>query len=247
MTLAGRTAGDGGPRGAAAPLAAPVRTALLPLAITLVDDREACVGAVTADGRWVRPEPIAPAWVTGSAIDRFRYWRWTEVTIGPPVVAAPRPEDRALLDCAHRPEAGVSPAERAELLRRLADPSADSALGDARRSLALVRAEIQDLYARRSTGGRVFLRCRFRDGSGAEHDWIVPEVASGLRARPHLVGARLDPGFQAQLVADLAGASVYLALGLTRPNGRFPGRYGGCHPLVVGVHRVGDTGQETDG
>jgi len=196
-----------------------VRTALLPLAITMVDDRESCVGAVTADGRWVRPEPVPPAWVADNGTGRFRYWTWTEVTVGPAVVADPRREVRALLDCADRPGAATAPADRIDLLRRLADPSVEAALGQGHRSLGLVRAEVRDVYARRSTGGRVFLRCRFRDGTGAEHDWIVPEVASRRRARPHLDGAELDPDYRAWL---LARAEVHLTPGLTRPNGRFP-------------------------
>ena len=31
---------------------------ILPMAITKADDTHACVGALTADGTWVRPEPV---------------------------------------------------------------------------------------------------------------------------------------------------------------------------------------------
>jgi hypothetical protein len=92
---------------------------------------------------------------------------------------------------------------------------------------------VREVYLRRSTGGRIFVRCRFADGSGAGYDWIVPEIAFAARARELIHSGRPGTG-------DLAGAeAVYLALGLTKPNGRLPGRFGGCHPLVVGVHPVG--------
>ncbi|GII66828.1 hypothetical protein Skr01_69130 [Sphaerisporangium krabiense] len=209
---------------------------LLPLAITKVDDHEACVGAVTEAGEWIRPEPVTTAQVTASD-PPFRYWRRTEVPLGPSPEPGARPEDRAVrgtpvLD----PASYVPPEERPALLERLCAPDAEAAVGGARRTLGLIRAEVLDVTVRRATGGRAFLRCRFRDGAGAEYDWIVPEIAFGARVWPHVHDGRLDPEYRAGLLASLRGADTFLTLGLTKPNDRFPNRFGGCHPLVVGVH-----------
>lgn len=210
---------------------------LLPLAITRVDEEEACVGAVTATGEWVRPEPVHTAEVADPATAPFRYWHWTRARLAPPVVADPRPEDRALAGPPRLDERSTVPAgERPALLGKHCDASVEAVFEGARRSLALVRAEIEDLYVRRATGGRTFLRCGFRDPTGAAYDWIVPDIGFGALVWPHVTRQRIDPPVRARLLGALTRSEVYLTLGLTRPNNRFPGRFGGCHPLVVGVH-----------
>ena len=204
-------------------------TRLLPLAITGVDGHEACVGALDETGRWLRPEPVTIAEVT-AADPAYRYWHWTEASLGPSTCDDARPEDRALLAPPRPGPPAVPAADRAALLDGHADTDVQAAIGDAHRSLGLVRADVREVYLRRSTGGRTFVRCRFTDGTGAEHDWIVPEIAFAARARELIHSGRSGTD-------GLAGAgAVYLALGLTKPNDRFPGRFGGCHPLVVGVH-----------
>lgn len=211
---------------------------LLPLAITKVDDHEACVGAVTPDGTWVRPEPVAFQDVADAQASPFRYWWWTTVTLGPPVVADPRPEDRCLHGQPLLAEP-VEPSSRADLLARLADSAVEEVFESARRSLGLLVATVGDVYPKRSTRGRMFLRCAFTDPTGEEYDWIVPDIAFGERVWPHVdATGRLDPDFHDDLLAELRQSRVYLTIGLTKPNGRFPGRFGGCHPLVVGVHQV---------
>ncbi len=220
---------------------------LLPLAITRVDDHEACVGAVTAHDAWVRPEPVEVREVVDPATASFRYWQWAEVELGPPVVGDPRPEDRALHG-RPQPQARAGGAfgapQRRGLLRRLADTDVESVFDAAHRSLGLVQAEVRDVYTKRSTGGRAFLRCRFCDPTGREYDWIVPEIVFGERAWPHVRAGRLDPEWRDELLADLGRCETYLTIGLTKPNGRFPGRFGGCHPLVVGVHPVPRDGDQ---
>jgi len=211
---------------------------LLPLAITKVDGREACVGAIDEDGAWVRPEPVTPADVLGPE-PLFRYWSWTEVALAGPVVDDPRPEDRALVG---RPAAGsgrpVPPAERPALLAKHCTTDVESAVGGARRTLGLVRARIEDLTVRRSAAGEDFFRCRFTDLSSATYDWIVPEIAHRQRMAPHVLDGRLDPDARRAALDAYARGEVFLTLGLTRPNNRRPNRFGGCHPLVVGVHAV---------
>jgi hypothetical protein len=53
-------------------------------------------------------------------------------------------------------------------------------------------------------------------------------------------GDALSQRFAAHMVALFARVDTFLALGLTKPNHRFPGRFRGCHPLVVGIHTVPD-------
>ena len=157
-------------------------TRLLPLAITGVDGHEACVGALDETGRWLRPEPVTIAEVT-AADPAYRYWHWTEASLGPSTCDDARPEDRALLAPPRPGPPAVPAADRAALLDGHADTDVQAAIGDAHRSLGLVRADVREVYLRRSTGGRTFVRCRFTDGTGAEHDWIVPEIAFAARAR----------------------------------------------------------------
>ncbi|MFD7424404.1 hypothetical protein ACFV6M_28730 [Streptomyces californicus] len=77
----------------------------------------------------------------------------------------------------------------------------------------------------RSTGGRTFLRLEFTDNTGERFDWIVRDVRL-LDAGPGEIALPVGP--EAPL--------LYAAVGLTHPNHRFPGRFRGCHPLVVGLH-----------
>ncbi|HEX6352558.1 hypothetical protein [Actinophytocola sp.] len=214
---------------------------LLPLAITKVDDHEACVGAVTEHGMWIRPEPVLTGHVT-SAEPPFRYWYVTEIALGPPEASDPRPEDRAVL-APPALDAGsyVPPDERPGLLAPLCAPDAEAAIGGARRTLGLIQAEVLDVTVRRATRGQAFLRCKFRDGASREYDWIVPEIAFGARVWPHVHDGRLDEAFRADLLASLRCGDTFLTLGLTKPNHRFPNRFGGCHPLVVGVHSAVDS------
>jgi hypothetical protein len=208
---------------------------LLPLAITRVDDGEACVGAVDETGRWLRPEPVLPAHVTG-AEPVFRYWHWTELRLGPSTTDGARVEDRAMVSAPVLDTGSEVPAaRRRELLTPLLGSDVASTVGSGRRSLGLIRAEIRDVYLRRSTGGRTFVRCRFADGAGAEHDWIVPEIAFGARVWSLVRAGGIS---ESGLVDRLGRSEVYLTLGLTMPNNRFPGQFGGCHPLVVGVHVI---------
>jgi hypothetical protein len=208
---------------------------VLPMAITRADDTSACVGALTADGRWVRPEPVALAQVADRATSAWRYRRWVAVRLAAPTVADPRPEDRTLLG---EPVPGEQwPAGRCrDWAGRFADSTVVTALAG-ERSLGLVSATLHRVYVKAATRGRLFTRFVFSDRTGTEYDWIVPDVET---AGPLLAQAR-DGSLPAE-VADQTrdrlqqGGPLLLTLGLTRPNNRFPGRFRGCHPLVVGVH-----------
>lgn len=209
---------------------------ILPMAITKADDTHACVGALTTDGQWVRPEPVTLGDVSGNA-SAWRYERWTRVTLGPPVVDDPRPEDRAL---SGGPEAtGGWPAARC---RQFADSHVDATVEDALsgdRSLGMVHANLHRVYAKRATRGRVFIRFVFSDATGEEFDWIVPDITVSVpllsQARDGQLPATAAEGVRRVLQEH---GPLLLTLGLTRPNNRFPGRFRGCHPLVVGVHPV---------
>ncbi|ANN17146.1 hypothetical protein SD37_16850 [Amycolatopsis orientalis] len=202
-----------------------VPTTLVPLAITLDTEGGACVAGVTAAGRWLRPEPVTAADVTG-AVPRYRFFQPVTVTLAASAEPGARPEDRAIAGPVTDAGPALDTAERAGLLDRIADDSVERAFAG-ERSAGLVRARVRGFERRRSTGGRSFVRVAFTDPAGADHDWIVRDVRV-LRAfgeTGDLTGAQ----------TVLAAAPVFLSIGLTKPNGRFPGRFRGCHPLVVGV------------
>jgi hypothetical protein len=215
---------------------------LLPLAITLEDEKWACVAGIDAERKWLRPSPIPSAWgrdPTGP----FRYRAWTRVSLSRHPTSA-RPEDRAI-NGAPLADARIEEHHYRDLLLTATDPNVEAAFAG-ERSAGLVRANIEDIYARRHTRGRTFLRLIFHDGIGNRFDWIVPEVATNRALAPHIYDGAVDRK-QAQAWLDGVNCGeVFLAVGLTLPNDHMPGRFRGCHPLVVGVHRL-PSPAESDG
>jgi hypothetical protein len=210
-----------------------------PLAITRVDDGEACVGAITRAGEWIRPGPISPQDVVDRARSPFQHLQWLRLAVRPATSADRRPEDHAV--CAPVEIAGppASGEARRKLLERAVDPSIDAAFcGE--RSLGLVRARVERIYVKRSTGGRAFIRAAFEDAAGSAFDWIVPDLVLSTALGAGIREGAIAPVMDAFLAEVLADSAAYLAVGLTKPNHRFPGRFRGCHPLIVGLHLVPD-------
>jgi hypothetical protein len=208
---------------------------IMPMAITRADDDFACVAALTEHGQWVRPEPVPLDQVTDRANSGWRYHRWVTVELAPPTVADPRPEDRALVA---QPDPGPEwTVNRCrEWAARFADADVESALSG-HRSLGLVQVTPHHVYAKRATRGRVFIRLDFHDGAGTRYDWIVPDLYVTDRLLDLLDGGQLPDAVAEETLARwLEYGPLLLTVGLTRPNNRFPGRFRGCHPLVVGVH-----------
>ncbi|MCP4656370.1 MAG: hypothetical protein GY856_13235 [bacterium] len=208
----------------------------LPLAITRVDERFGCIGAITAEGGWVRPEPT---YLTDIEADDspYRYFHWATAPMGPSEADGPRPEDRTLLD---RPclESSTPEDERETLLVRHLDPSVETAFSG-ERSLGLVEVELRRFYVKRSTGGRSFIRAEFVDPAGEVYDWIVPDVAFGSVVWPYVEAHQLNPTREEEIARVFREVRrIFFTVGLTKPNDRFPGRFRGCHPLVVGVHTI---------
>ncbi|MCG0287988.1 hypothetical protein [Streptomyces sp. PSAA01] len=194
---------------------------LLPLAVTLDAGGGACVAGLDLDGRWIRPEPVTAEQVGPEG--PYAFFHPVRIGLGPSTEPDARPEDRAVIAPPRPAGPALDPAMRERLLKDTADATVEKAFAG-ERSAGLVPADVRRVYGRRATGGRSFLRLEFTDASGAEHDWIVRD-------------ARLVRAFPAPLegpLPDLAGP-CFLSIGLTKPNGRFPGRFRGCHPLVVGV------------
>jgi hypothetical protein len=211
----------------------------LPLAITRVDDSFGCVGAVRETGGWVRPEPVRLADVESPA-SPYRYFHWTSAVLGPSTEPDARPEDRDIQEAGPpRLESALFADLRRSFVRGRLDADVERAFSDGR-SLGLIEARLIRFYIKRSTGGRSFVRAVFRDPSETEYDWIVPDLSFNRAVWPHVSAGELEPEWSERLHLAFAGLDLYLALGLTKPNDRFPGKFGGCHPLVVGVHTIPD-------
>jgi hypothetical protein len=212
--------------------------AILPMAITKADDRFACVGALTEHGEWVRPEPVPVAQVTDRTTSAWQYGQWTTVELAAPTVADPRPEDRALVAAPAGDETWTANRYR-EWAARYVDPDVERALSG-ERSLGLVQVTLHRVYVRASTRGRFFVRFEFTDSTDTAYDWIVPDVEVTGRLLGRLEGGKLPASVAEETLAGLREhGPLLVAIGLTRPNNRFPGRFRGCHPLVVGVHPAG--------
>lgn len=206
------------------------RQRFTPLAITGVDAASGCVGSITEHGEWLRPAVVARADVEGPTA-RYRYGAWYEADVEPLRDERARPEDHVLV-AGPRPVAAVS-ADPLGLAPHAASVAAAFENG---RSLGLVEVDVDDLYVGVSTGRRQFLRARFRDRTGECFDWIIPDLAFGALAWPHVQDEVLDRGWASAALHAMARVCMLFTVGLTHPNGRFPGRFRGCHPLVVGVH-----------
>lgn len=198
-------------------------TEFVPLAVTLDGAGGACVAGVTAEGRWLRPEPVTAAQVAGPD-PVYAVHHPVRLPLGPATGDGARPEDRAAGGAPRRAGPPAEPARRAALLAAVADPDVATAFAGGR-SAGLVAVRPLGYRHQRSTGGRTFLRLEFTDNTGERFDWIVRDVRL-LDAGPGEIA--LPAGPEAPL--------LYAAVGLTHPNHRFPGRFRGCHPLVVGLH-----------
>lgn len=207
---------------------------LLPLAITAEDATKGCIAGIDSFGNWVRPQPIPLTWALDSE-GPFRYGHWTTIE-AVSETTAPRPEDMTL---AGQPVRGAAlPGEElAALVRAHSSATVDQGFMGAR-SAAVVPARVEDLYARRHTHGRVFLRLVFEDASGERFDWIMPEVATKARFATECDGDRLNASSVLTWLEDLAAFDVRLAIGLTLPSRPPTDRFKGCQPLVVGLHRL---------
>ncbi|HEX7288906.1 MAG TPA: hypothetical protein VF532_22165 [Candidatus Angelobacter sp.] len=209
----------------------------VPLGISKVSEVEACVGAISEDGAWVRPETPTLAEVKASD-SPFVYFQWANAELGESLAGDPRPEDHHMVRRA-QPEFPIGEEARVEFIRSHLDASAESAFAGLR-SLGLIKVKVHRIYMKQSTGGRVFHRIEFTDGKGDTYDWIISEVRFPEEIAPYLVNGEITPEFGERLTAIFQSAEVYFTIALTKPNNRFPGKFRGCHPVVIGIHTVPD-------
>ncbi|MGZ4828002.1 MAG: hypothetical protein ACXV5J_00085 [Candidatus Angelobacter sp.] len=209
----------------------------VPLGISKVSELEACVGAIAEDGSWVRPEVPTLAEVKASD-SPFMYFQWANAELSESLARDPRPEDHHMVRRA-QPESSITDEERTALILAHLDASAEDAFAGLR-SLGLIRVKVHRFYMKRSTGGRLFLRVEFTDGRGDTYDWIVSEVRFPEEIAPHLVNGEISETFGQQLADFFRSADVYFTIALTKPNNRFPGKFRGCHPVVIGIHTFPD-------
>jgi hypothetical protein len=206
----------------------------LPLVITLEDENWGCVAGIDSAGAWLRPSPIPARWADDPA-GPFRYRVWSKLSVLPHPTSN-RPEDRLLADPPTAVRA-VDTFEYRNLLTAIADADVDTVFSG-NRSVGLVRARIESIYARRHTRGRSFLRVVYDDDAGERFDWIVPEVATCKALAPHIREGVLDAHFAEAWLNEIKSSELFLAIGLTLPKQGASDRYGGCQPLVVGFHRL---------
>lgn len=204
----------------------------LPLAITQSEDGS-CVAGLGDDGKWYRPEPISLEQVSGETA-AFSYDHWRLLRLGPKETSAP-PENRALVAFDPALPRPARAKQRLDMLAQMASPSVYSAFADGQ-SLGCIRATVHDIYFRRHTGGRRFLRIVFSDPAGERFDWVLPELAMNQRWAAE--GGLDVPDDRRDRLLTSMGTDAYLTLALGDKNDRFPGKYDGRHPLVVGVHPV---------
>lgn len=210
---------------------------LLPIAITQSSNSEGCVGALTTDGQWIRPQPILAEELTSqNAVFRYRYW--TTVTIKPLITDESRPEDCVLVNA---PSRGIylSEDEWFEHFTLHCDRNVTTAF-EGGRSLGLVEVKVHDVYVRPHLGNRQFIRLCFTDPAKNLYDWIVPEISFGQIVWSYVENKAIKQSFSTKLLEILSQVQVFIAIGLTLPNNRFPGKFRGCHPLVVGLHTIPD-------
>ncbi|HLJ27748.1 MAG TPA: hypothetical protein VKY85_13640 [Candidatus Angelobacter sp.] len=209
----------------------------VPMGISKVSDVEACVGAIAEDGSWVRPETPTLAEVKASD-SPFVYFQWANAELVESLARDPRPEDHHMVQRAQC-EDWLAEEERFEFIRTHLDASAEDAFAGLR-SLGLIQVAVRRFYMKQSTGGRVFLRVEFTDGRGDTYDWIISEVGFPEKIAPYLVNGDITPEFAKKLADIFQAAEVYFAIALTKPNNRFPGKFRGCHPVVIGIHTMPD-------
>ena len=207
------------------------------LGASKVTERHACVGALTPDGSWVRPETPLLSDVR-SPYSVYSYFQWATAELGSSLEPDPRPEDHHLL---HEPvaEDRIPEVDWFEFLNRHSDRGAQEAFAGLR-SLGLIKAKVRRIYMKQSTGGRSFLRCEFVDGRGDAYDWIISEWKFPELTAPFVQNHELQPETAVRLNAFLAEAETFFTVALTKPNNRFPGKFRGCQPVIIGFHSIPD-------
>jgi hypothetical protein len=206
----------------------------LPLVITLEDENWGCVAGIDSTRAWLRPSPIPARWA-GDPAGPFRYGVWSKLSVLPHPTSN-RPEDRLIAE-PPTPVRAVDTFEYRNLLTAIADPDVDTVFAG-NRSVGLVRARIESIYARRHTRGRTLVRVVYDDDTGERFDWVVPEVATCRALAPHIHDGALDAHFAEAWLNEIKSSELFLAIGLTLPKQGASSRFGGCQPLVVGFHRL---------
>lgn len=212
-------------------------TRFITMGISKVSDVEACVGAITQDGGWVRPETPTMDDIRAAG-SPFAYFRWATADLGDSMEHDPRLEDHHML---HAPLAGetLSDSVRLQFLETHADSDVETGFSG-ERTLALVNVTVRRFYMKQSTRGRTFLRCEFADAKGDVYDWIVTEVKLPEMVAPHLNDGEIEAEFSRKLMEIFNSAKTFFVIALTKPNNRFPGKFRGGHPVVIGIHTVPD-------
>ncbi len=206
---------------------------ILPLAVTMSDDKNACVAGINKHKDWIRPGPIDCEHIENAL---YSYQYWNQLTLIKDDSISARPEDHIIKSVSEDNHEAVTEKSKLQLIKVIEDDCAIDSFSK-NRSVGIINVNVHNLYWKRSTGGRRFLRLCFTDSTLESFDWIVPELRIGEYADQFKIkeSNEITP-----LLQNLKSTEVYLTIGLTKPNNRFPGKFRGCHPLIVGVHTFPD-------
>jgi len=202
---------------------------ILPLAITF-SGREVCVAGITKDKKWIRPMTPNLDQIVGKKAF-FQYDQWSTLQLGG------RPTNARVEDWFFSNVSKVEPETynegRTTFFEDVISFDVETAFSD-EKTTGLIRAQIEEIYWRNHTGGRKYLRIRFKDMSGDCFDWIFVEYRLS-----QILNSQEGNEISAEILIkmhQLFKKKTWLTIGLGDKNERFPGKFDGRHPLCTGIH-----------
>ena len=223
--------------------------------LTRMKDGRVCIAGYTADQRCMRPVflvgGLAESWLYGVRGIAIRPFAVVAFDVLAPAHQPPPHTEDVYIDPAYRVIRHMTMAERYDLLRAIVDPAVSTIFGapiwqeegcfvqtnTGMRSLGTVHAIIEAIiYALHPDRWEYTLI--FMDAAGERWRLGIVDLAlrnsfDYLRLRQAVAPERVAERF----MASIAGAEVYLRLGLSRGWARHPDR---CYLQITGIHTFPD-------
>ena len=212
---------------------------LLPLAITEVDDVEACVCGLNEKQEWIRLENVYVSDINKEEESKFRYGHVTEMYVTESTAEDRRIEDKHLL----RNEgfavlSSMDKAQLHEILKKNKDLSVEEGLSK-NRSACLIKPAVLSICYGRTLGGKKNIRIIFKDEVGDEYNFIVVDREFKKFITEKLAANNTLDLKIAEDIRDMLNSSdTYFTITLTKAVKNYPGQYRGCHALIAGIHMV---------